>query len=124
VVRILSFGISETGSFPFIEMEFIEGPDLEDLLKAPHDPVFTIKETIRVAEHLANALAHCHRVEVKHGDIKSNNVKFNEHTGNYVLLDFGLALMSDEQRRTSLRRARREPVISDHGICSGFRWTD
>lgn len=105
VVRILNFGISETGSFPFIEMEFIEGPDLEELLKAPHDPVFTIKETIRVAEHLANALAHCHRVDVKHGDIKSNNVKFNVHTGNYLLLDFGLALMSDEQRRTSLRHA-------------------
>ena len=27
------------------------------------------------------------------------------HTGNYVLLDFGLAVMSDEQRRTSLRHA-------------------
>jgi eukaryotic-like serine/threonine-protein kinase len=105
VVRILNFGISETGSFPFIEMEFIDGPDLEELLKEPHDPVFTIKETIRVAEHLANALAHCHRVDVKHGDIKSNNIKYNVHTGNYVLLDFGLAVMSDEQRRTSLRNA-------------------
>jgi serine/threonine protein kinase len=105
VVRILNFGISETGSFPFIEMEFIEGPDLEELLKEPHDPIFTIKETIRVAEHLANALAHCHRVEVRHGDIKSNNIKYNVHTGNYVLLDFGLAVMSDEQRRTSLRNA-------------------
>jgi len=105
VVKILSSGITETGSFPFIEMEFIEGPDLEELLKYPHEPVFTIKETIKVAEHLANALAHCHRAEVKHGDIKSNNVKLNIHTGNYVLLDFGLAVMSDEQRRTSLRQA-------------------
>ena len=105
VVKILNSGISESGSFPFIEMEFIEGPDLEDLLKPPHDSVFTIKETIKVAEQLSNALAHCHKVEVKHGDIKSNNVKFNIHTGNYVLLDFGLAVMSDEQRRTSLRHA-------------------
>src|SRR5215204_4989690 len=105
VVKILNFGISESGSFPFIEMEFIEGPDLEDLLKPPHDAVFTIKETIKISEQLSNALAHCHKVEVKHGDIKSNNVKFNIHTGNYVLLDFGLAIMSDEQRRTSLRHA-------------------
>src|SRR5215204_5052561 len=105
VVKILNFGISESGSFPFIEMEFIEGPDLEDLLKPPHDAVFTIKETIKISEQLSNALAHCHKVEVKHGDIKSNNVKFNLHTGNYVLLDFGLAVMSDEQRRTSLRHA-------------------
>ena len=105
VVKILSSGLSETGNFPFIEMEYIEGPDLEELLKPPHDPVFTIKEAIKVAEQLLNALAHCHSLDVKHGDIKSNNVKFNIHTGNYILLDFGLAIMSDEQRRTSLRQA-------------------
>ncbi len=105
VVKILSSGLTESGSFPFIEMEFIEGPDLEELLQAPNDPVFSIQELIKVASHLSNALAHCHNVGVKHGDIKSNNVKFNVHTGNYILLDFGLAIMSDEQRRTSLRHA-------------------
>jgi eukaryotic-like serine/threonine-protein kinase len=105
VVRILSSGITDTGNFPFIEMEFIEGPDLEELLKPPHDPLFTVAESIKVADHLSNAIAHCHRVEVKHGDIKSNNVKYNLRTSNYMLLDFGLAIMSDEQRRTSLRHA-------------------
>jgi serine/threonine protein kinase len=105
VVKIINSGITESGSFPFIEMEFIEGPDLEELLKPPHDTIFTLKEVIKVAEHLACALAHCHKVGVKHGDIKSNNVKFNVHSGNYILLDFGLSVMSDEQRRTSMRHA-------------------
>lgn len=105
VVKILSSGLTESGSFPFIEMEFIEGPDLEELLQAPNDPIFSIQELIKIANQLSNALAHCHNVGVKHGDIKSNNVKFNVHTGNYILLDFGLAIMSDEQRRTSLRHA-------------------
>ncbi len=105
VVKILSSGITDTGNLPFIEMEYIEGPDLEELLKPPHDPVFTIKEVVKVANHLSNALAHCHKLGIKHGDIKSNNVKFNIHTGNYMLLDFGLAVMSDEQRRSSLRHA-------------------
>lgn len=105
VVKILNSGITESGSFPFIEMEFIDGPDLEDLLKPPHEPIFTIKEIIKLADQLANALSHCHKVSVKHGDIKSNNVKFNIHTGNYVLLDFGLSAMSDDQRRTSIRHA-------------------
>lgn len=105
VVTIINSGITESGNFPFIEMEYIEGPDLEELLKPPHDPVFTIKEAIKVAEQLSNALAHCHKVDVKHGDIKSNNVKFNTRTANYILLDFGLSVMSDEQRRTSLRHA-------------------
>lgn len=105
VVRILSSGITESGSFPYIEMEYVEGPDLEELLRPPHEPLFSIKEAIRVADQLSNALSHCHRVGVKHGDLKSNNVKYNVHTGNYVLLDFGMAIMSDEQRRTSLRHA-------------------
>jgi serine/threonine protein kinase len=105
VVKILSSGLTESGSFPFIEMEFIEGPDLQELLESPADPVFTIHELIKVATQLSNALAHCHKLGIKHGDIKSNNVKFNIYTGNYVLLDFGLAIMSDEQRRTSLRHA-------------------
>lgn len=105
VVRILSSGLSETGNFPFIEMEFIEGPDLEELLQPPHEPIFTIKEMLKVARHLSNALSHCHKKNITHGDVKSNNVKFNLHTNNYVLLDFGLAAMTDEQRRTSLRQA-------------------
>lgn len=105
VVSIISSGITSSGNLPFIEMEFIEGPDLAELLKPPYEPVFTIKETIKVADHLSNALAHCHRATVKHGDIKSNNVKFNQLTGNYMLLDFGLSVMSDEQRRTSMRYA-------------------
>ena len=105
IVKFLSYGVSETGAFPFIEMEYIDGPDLGELLKEPGTPLFTVKEVIRVAEHLSHALAHCHKLDVKHGDIKSNNVKYNRHTGNYVLLDFGLAILSDEERRTSLRHA-------------------
>ncbi len=105
VVSIIASGITSSGNLPFIEMEYIEGPDLGELLQPPYDPVFTVKETLKVADHLANALAHCHRANIKHGDIKSNNVKFNQRTGNYVLLDFGLSVMSDEQRRTSIRYA-------------------
>ncbi len=105
VVSIIASGITSSGNLPYIEMEYIEGPDLGELLKPPYESVFTIKETIKVADQLANALAHCHRAGIKHGDIKSNNVKFNQHTGNYILLDFGLSVMSDEQRRTSIRYA-------------------
>ncbi len=105
VVSIIASGITTSGNLPYIEMEYIEGSDLGELLTPPSDPVFTIKETIKVADHLSNALAHCHRADIKHGDIKSNNVKFNRRTGNYMLLDFGLSIMSDEQRRTSVRHA-------------------
>jgi serine/threonine protein kinase len=105
VVKIMSWGLTDSGSFPFIEMEYIEGPDLCELLQEPHDNIFSLKELIKVADQLAGALAHCHKLGIKHGDIKSNNVKYNIHTGNYMLLDFGLAIMTDEQRRSSIRHA-------------------
>jgi serine/threonine protein kinase len=105
VVKILNSGITESGSFPFIEMEFIEGPDLGELISPPNDKIFSLKQVVKLADHLACALAHCHNVGVKHGDIKSNNIKFNIHSGNYVLLDFGLSIMSDEERRSSMRHA-------------------
>lgn len=105
VVKMLSFGITESGSFPFIEMEYIEGPDLCELLQPPHEKIFKLQELLKVANHLSAALKHCHSLGVKHGDVKSNNVKYNLHTGNYVLLDFGLAIMSEEQRRSSIRHA-------------------
>ena len=105
VVKILNWGITESGSFPFIEMEFIDGPELCELIEAPQAKAFRVKELIKVADQLANAIAHCHQVGVKHGDIKSNNVKYNILTGNYILLDFGLAILTEEQRRTSIRHA-------------------
>ncbi len=105
VVSILSYGITESGNFPYIEMEFIEGPDLSEMLKLDGRKVFKIKDLLLVAENLSNALAHCHKADVKHGDIKSNNIKLNKRTSNYVLLDFGLSVMSDELRRTSFRHA-------------------
>lgn len=105
VVKFLSSGITESGSLPYIEMEYIEGPDLCELLQPPHEKIFKLQEVIRVAYQLANALAHCHQLGIKHGDVKSNNVKYNINTGNYVLLDFGLAIMTEEQRRTSIRNA-------------------
>lgn len=104
IVKILSSGITDSGSFPFIEMEYVEGVGLDEMLK-PANPVFTIAEIVKVAEQVASALAHCHSVNVKHGDVKSNNIRFNRSTGNYILLDFGMAIMSDEQRRTSMRYA-------------------
>ncbi|TWR28948.1 serine/threonine protein kinase [Mucilaginibacter pallidiroseus] len=105
IVKFLSSGITESGSLPYIEMEYVEGPDLCDLLQPPHERIFMLQEVIRVAYQLSNALAHCHKLGIKHGDIKSNNVKYNINTGNYVLLDFGLAILTDEARRTSIRNA-------------------
>lgn len=89
VTRFVSSGISEAGKLPFIEMEFVEGPNLEELQKTPHDAILATTEVLKIAEHLSDALAHWHRAGVKHGNVRSRNVKFNVHTGDYVLVNFG-----------------------------------
>lgn len=102
VVTILDTGISKAGSSFYIEMEFISGPDLENLLQIPDRSIFTIKETLSVVEQLSNALDHCHRMKVIHGSIKTSNIKRNSTTGNYVVVNFGSAIMPEQQRPTSL----------------------
>ncbi|MEO7444252.1 MAG: protein kinase [Ferruginibacter sp.] len=105
VVSILGYGITTSGNFPYIEMEFIEGPDVCEIVKKEGTKILELSQVISIARDMGNALAHCHKAGVKHGDIKSNNVKFNTKNGKYVLLDFGLSVMSDEDRRTSFRNA-------------------
>ena len=53
VVTIINSGITRSGNFPFIEMEYIEGPDLGELLKPP--------------THLGNALPNNRRSAVLNG---------------------------------------------------------
>jgi serine/threonine protein kinase len=65
VVKILNSGITDSGSFPFIEMEYIDGPDLGELISPPNDKIFTLKKIVKLADQLACALAHCHSVGVK-----------------------------------------------------------
>lgn len=95
VTRFLNSGISAVGKLPFVEMEFVQGPNLEELQKPPHDAILSITEVLKIAEHLSDALAHWHRAGAKHGNVKSRNVKFNIYTGDYVLVNFGWSGSSD-----------------------------
>lgn len=100
LARVLNYGVTEVGSHLFIETEFIEGPDLEELLQPPHDKVFNLLEVIKVADHLANALAQSHRCDVVHGNIKSTNIRFSLKTADYVLVGFGWSALTDQQRKS------------------------
>lgn len=72
---------------PFIVMEFLRGKPLSDRLQAGPLPTARL---IRVAAHLAAALAKAHRSGVVHRDIKPANV-FITDEGCTKLLDFGVA---------------------------------
>ena len=72
---------------PFIAMEFIEGISLEDRIR---EGPLTVKESVRIASEIAEALKAAHEKDIVHRDIKSANVMLaKDHRAK--VLDFGLA---------------------------------
>ncbi|MFL6257504.1 MAG: protein kinase domain-containing protein [Pyrinomonadaceae bacterium] len=75
----------------FLVMEYVEGTDLGELLKA-RGGWFPVADVLAWADELLDALEYLHAQEppVVHRDIKPQNIKRTEQ-GRMVLLDFGLA---------------------------------
>ena len=75
----------------FLIMEFIEGSDLAELMKARRG-AFPLADVLRWADELLDALDYLHTQEppVVHRDIKPQNLKLTPR-GQIILLDFGLA---------------------------------
>ena len=72
---------------PFIEMSFVNGVPLSQILKkGPLPP----REAARITAQVASALAHCHARGVRHRDVKPANI--NVRDGNATLVDFGVAI--------------------------------
>lgn len=84
--RALSFEDSpEFG--PCIIMDYVEGPNLRDwLASAP-----PLKERVRVAVEIADALSYIHGKGIVHRDIKPENIIISRIGSTPVLIDFGLS---------------------------------
>jgi len=72
---------------PFIAMEFVDGPTLEDKLKLG---LFSLPEALEMCAQVAQALELAHENGIVHRDIKSANVMISAK-GQAKVLDFGLA---------------------------------
>jgi len=72
---------------PFIVLELVEGPTLQDVLKERRP---SIAEIVQWGREIASALDHAHRRGVIHRDLKSANVALSPD-GAVKVLDFGLS---------------------------------
>ena len=86
LVTIYDFG--EIDGHLFIAMEFIQGVDLEHLLK--HGPPLPLSAKLDIVIDVLNGLAYAHRRGVIHRDIKPANVRVDED-GHARIMDFGVA---------------------------------
>ena len=75
-----------------IIMEYLEGSDLETLLKQGRR--FTDEELRRWWNQIAHALNYTHSMGIVHRDIKPSNL-FLDNWGNIKLLDFGIAKIKE-----------------------------
>ncbi len=96
---------------PFIIMEYIEGRNLADTLRA--EGVMTVEQTCHVLSQLASALAAAHENGIVHRDVKPENVVREKDSDRVVLTDFGIAGILETGTETITRLTRQGQLLGD-----------
>ena len=91
------YGYGYLGDRHCIIMEYLEGDDLEALLKSGKQ--FTDEELRRWWNQTVDALNYTHAMGIVHRDIKPSNL-FLDKNGNIKLLDFGIAKVKESMSMT------------------------
>ncbi|MES2791460.1 MAG: protein kinase [Planctomycetota bacterium] len=103
IVKTLQYGLSNDlyGEVPFMVMEFVEGINLQDLMRQRRGPL-PWRQAADCIRQAADGLQHAHERGMVHRDIKPTNLLITRD-GNVKILDFGLALLlNDDQSEFSL----------------------
>jgi len=81
------YAVGEEKEKSFIAMEYVQGATLKDsLAKGP----VKLKEALKTAVEIAEALEEAHKKKIVHRDIKPSNIMLTG-TGHVKMMDFGLA---------------------------------
>jgi serine/threonine protein kinase len=84
-------------STPYLEMEFVDGVDLEHRLQTGP---YSLSGGVAIIRQLLSALSHIHSKGVQHRDIKPSNA-IVQADGRIKLVDFGIATEADAARLTT-----------------------
>ena len=79
---------------PFLVMEFIDGPSLEQ--KIDQDGRLELKEILRIGRQVAAGLEAAHQEGLIHRDIKASNILLQDSVERVRIMDFGLARAIDD----------------------------
>lgn len=93
------FDVGQERGLHYIVMEFIEGRDLRHAIKS--DGPLKVKEALRVARRVAEALQYAHDRGVIHRDVKPANILL-ARDGQVKLTDMGLARPAQEDTEVTM----------------------
>jgi eukaryotic-like serine/threonine-protein kinase len=113
VVKI--FETADMDGYFVVAMEYVEGQDLADLMRAGPVPV---DEAVDIALAICETLDHAHGLRIVHGDIKPKNIRID--TQNRVrVLDFGIAKALSMSRKLTRNEFGSVPYASPERLDSG-----
>ncbi len=92
--------VDESGSLPYLVMQFIPGPSLQQ--KLDRDGPLGIKEILRIGMQVASGLAAAHAQGLIHRDIKPSNILLENSVERVKITDFGLARVIDDASLSDL----------------------
>lgn len=85
---VTAYDAGESEGRPFLVMELVEGTDLAQHVKQ-HGPM-TVEESLDAVIQAAHGLAHAHKAEIVHRDVKPSNL-LRDESGVVKVSDLGLA---------------------------------
>lgn len=108
---ISMFDLDRDGGTYFLVMELLEGELLADILRRLDHRPMARERALSIVGSIGAALAHAHRRNIVHADLKPGKVMITA-TGEVKVLDFGFA----PRRRLEPRRAEPWLSESDDGV--------
>ncbi|MCG6158470.1 serine/threonine-protein kinase [Rubinisphaera margarita] len=100
IVRVYESG--EADGLHYIAMEYVEGTDVQRLIKKRNR--IPIRRSTEIITQVARALDHAAQASIVHRDIKPSNLLITQ-AGVVKLTDLGLARIVDDTEETSITRA-------------------
>lgn len=91
------FDEGEKDGIHYLAMEFLDGKDLQEIIKEAI--TLGVDRTIEIISSIADALDYVHKKGLVHRDIKSSNI-FLLKNGRAVLTDFGIARTASKTKLT------------------------
>lgn len=114
------YGVGNDEGMRYIAMEYVEGPELDEILAEPADRRPPVTRFVSWCRDVARALASAHDEGLIHRDVKPSNIRVT-HKGRAVLLDFGLAQHEADNTLTMSGTFRGTPSFASPEQVAGRR---